>query len=77
MMSCTEQQKRGHVVGCPAWDFFFFFFCHVACGILVPGPGIEVPCNGSVEPEPLNHQGAPLAWDSEMPGYHVAGKAVE
>ena len=23
---------------CP---FFFFFFCHVACGILVPQPGIE------------------------------------
>ena len=34
--------------------FFFFWLCHVACGILVPQPGIE-PMPPAVEEQSLNH----------------------
>ena len=39
---------------------FFFFLPHpVACGILVPWPGIEPRPPGSAESQPLDHQGIP------------------
>ena len=34
------------------WDFFFFWQLHLACGILVPRPGIEPP---AVEAQSPNH----------------------
>ena len=35
------------------WDFFFFF-CHMGCGILVPWPGLE-PMPPALEAWSLNH----------------------
>ena len=36
-------------------DFFFFWSCHTAYGILVPHPGIE-PMPPALEAQSLNHQ---------------------
>ena len=39
------------------WILFFFFFGHVACGILVTLPGVE-PIPPSLEARSLNHWAA-------------------
>ena len=57
MMSCTEQQTGDLLLRPCGWLpslGFFFFFCHVACEILVPWPEIE-PVSRAVEVWSPNH----------------------
>ena len=50
-----------HCSKCYMWIFFFFWLHCMACGVLVPliRDGTCVPCRGSVESKPLDHQGNP------------------
>ena len=46
-LSCSSRKPS-------RWSPFFFFFCHVACGILVPQTGME-PVPPAVAAHSLNH----------------------
>ena len=41
-----------------------FFFCHMACGVLVVPTGDQkhTPCTGGTESQPLDRQGSPYMY---------------